>query len=313
MKTDKQEVNMKTTRDKVIEVITSFSGQGNMLTIPRVFLALTGDLNSALLLNQIVFWTGRGALEKTIWKTYADWEKEIGLNKNQVEYAKKRLEKLGMIDTIVLRANGSPTVHYRLNFEKLIEKIEDTGSVSNGLLKIQQSIAEKSAIHNGKISKHNIIPPQKITTVDNTHTSGRGSEEENPQEKKKDIKPLKARGMAVNEPRMAGAGFERFWAVYPKKMSRGAAEAVWRKLTPTGDMVDYIIAGVERMKTSKGWRVEGGRFIPFPAKWLEAQGWEDEGCVLMEVSKYSSGAMEWLAEKIRQNPGADFGQDEDES
>lgn len=33
---------------------------------------------------------------------------------------------------------------------------------------------------------------------------------------------------------------------------------------------------IERAMTSEDWQKEGGKFIPYPATWLGARGWEDE-------------------------------------
>jgi hypothetical protein len=70
--------------------------------------------------------------------------------------------------------------------------------------------------------------------------------------------------------------FEKFWKVYPKRVSRGQAEKTWRKLNPNEQLVDTILQAIERAKTSDMWRKDGGQFIPYPATWLNAKGWEDE-------------------------------------
>ena len=37
-----------------------------------------------------------------------------------------------------------------------------------------------------------------------------------------------------------------------------------------------MIATIERATTSEDWLKEGGKYIPYPATWLGARGWEDE-------------------------------------
>lgn len=73
------------------------------------------------------------------------------------------------------------------------------------------------------------------------------------------------------------ARFARFWAGYPKKISRGDAEKAWKGIRPEPDdpLTDAICAAVARAKTSLQWRKDGGQFIPHPANWLRAKGWED--------------------------------------
>ena len=70
--------------------------------------------------------------------------------------------------------------------------------------------------------------------------------------------------------------FSSFWASYPKKVGKGAAETAWRKLKPDADLVAAIIAAVERAKTSRQWLRDGGQYIPNPATWLNQRRWEDE-------------------------------------
>ena len=38
-------------------------------------------------------------------------------------------------------------------------------------------------------------------------------------------------------------------------------------------LVEEIIAAVEANKTSIDWRKDGGKYIPYPATWLNRKGW----------------------------------------
>lgn len=68
--------------------------------------------------------------------------------------------------------------------------------------------------------------------------------------------------------------FSLFWAAYPKKRSRGSAEKAWKRCA-NGNIAE-IMAGLETSKSSNDWRKDNGKFIPYPASWLNARGWEDE-------------------------------------
>lgn len=70
-------------------------------------------------------------------------------------------------------------------------------------------------------------------------------------------------------------GFDRFWQAYPKKASKGQAEKVWQKLSPDEQLTEQILQAVERAKTRADWQKQEGQFIPYPATWLNAKGWED--------------------------------------
>lgn len=71
-------------------------------------------------------------------------------------------------------------------------------------------------------------------------------------------------------------GFDRFWRAYPKKKSKGDAERAWKKLQPDEPLQDSILDAIERARTSAEWKKDGGQYIPYPATWLNAKGWEDE-------------------------------------
>ena len=70
-------------------------------------------------------------------------------------------------------------------------------------------------------------------------------------------------------------GFELFWGIYPKKRSKGQVEKAWAKIKPDEQLQDRILNALERAKTSADWQKDGGQFIPYPASWLNAKGWED--------------------------------------
>lgn len=72
--------------------------------------------------------------------------------------------------------------------------------------------------------------------------------------------------------------FDKFWQSYPKKRSKGQAEKAWEKIKPDEQLLDRILKSLERAKTSVDWKKEKGRYIPYPATWLNAKGWEDEYC-----------------------------------
>lgn len=70
--------------------------------------------------------------------------------------------------------------------------------------------------------------------------------------------------------------FNDFWKAYPKKRSKGDAEKAWKKLKPNEQLHNRIMKSLEQAKTSVDWTKEGGKYIPYPATWLNAKGWLDE-------------------------------------
>ena len=55
-----------------------------------------------------------------------------------------------------------------------------------------------------------------------------------------------------------------------------------------------MISKLEEFKKSKDWQKDNGQFIPYPATWLNAKGWEDE--VTEDKKKQIE---DWYAEEYR--------------
>lgn len=71
------------------------------------------------------------------------------------------------------------------------------------------------------------------------------------------------------------AAFQHFWEAYPRRQKRIPAERAWAKVPLRGQAgFDAISAGLERARRSQQW--QDPQFIPLPASWLNAAGWEDE-------------------------------------
>lgn len=64
--------------------------------------------------------------------------------------------------------------------------------------------------------------------------------------------------------------FARFWQAYPRKDGMDAAACVFQKLNVS---VDVILQALEQQKKQPQWQMEGGRYIPTAAKWLERYPW----------------------------------------
>lgn len=95
-------------------------------------------------------------------------------------------------------------------------------------------------------------------------------------------------------------GFEEFYAAYPKHKSRDSAERAWAKLKPDDELRRTIMAAVEAQKRTWDWQKEGGRYVPYPASWLNGRKWTDE--VTTEEAPATTGRAgnpidEWAARK----------------
>jgi hypothetical protein len=67
--------------------------------------------------------------------------------------------------------------------------------------------------------------------------------------------------------------FLAFWAVYPKKVGKGAAWQMWSIHKPVfSDVMDALSW---QLKTEQ-WTRDGGRYVPYPATYLSQRRWQDE-------------------------------------
>lgn len=70
--------------------------------------------------------------------------------------------------------------------------------------------------------------------------------------------------------------FEVFYKAYPKHKSRGDAEKAWKSIKPDDALLAKIMKALETAKKDPNWQKEKGQYVPYPASWLRAKGWEDE-------------------------------------
>lgn len=94
----------------------------------------------------------------------------------------------------------------------------------------------------------------------------------------KDIK-AKAEEEKQNKGKKRNSGyteeFERFWKVYPKKASKGAAFRAFKKIDMTEELLNEIINKV-KLLTEYNWSTRPKEYIPHASTWLNADGWLDE-------------------------------------
>lgn len=110
-------------RGTVFDLIKQFSGQKQVLTIPRLYIAMTGDHLEALLLSQIVYWSARTKNpDGWFYKSYQEWDEELGMSQYQVKRAATALREFG-VETKLKKADGAPTLHYRIDGTTFINSI----------------------------------------------------------------------------------------------------------------------------------------------------------------------------------------------
>ena len=98
-------------------------------------------------------------------------------------------------------------------------------------------------------------------------------------------------GTGTKHPSPSGelVGFEKFWLTWPKsdrKVAKGKCLEAWVKANAEV-LADSVVAHVERLKASQGWRKDGGQFIPAPLAYLNQRQWEG-------TEAANRGANDWV-------------------
>lgn len=187
--------------DPIFQFLKECFGQRSTITIPRALVQLTGELKTALVLSQIIFWHDKTSNEEGwFYKTYEEWQEETGLSKNEVSGAVDRLKPHGIVETELRKVGQTPKLHYRFS------ETEFRGWISRSTSENQKSptsenqnpTSENQKSRTSENQKSYLIA-QKNTTeeyIQNTPpTPSRGnecsaapSEEENP-ERQLDLEP----------------------------------------------------------------------------------------------------------------------------
>jgi hypothetical protein len=82
----------------------------------------------------------------------------------------------------------------------------------------------------------------------------------------------------------AERAFASFWNEYPRKVGKKAALKAYMKVPATERA--NILSALRLHKHSEQWQKDGGKFVPYPATWLNGERWDD---VLEPATKTKAG------------------------
>ncbi|MGK8937151.1 conserved phage C-terminal domain-containing protein [Staphylococcus epidermidis] len=153
-------------RDYISSIITQFSGQNNIIPIPTIYIRITEDYPSAALLNQMIYWSDRTSRKDGyFYKSYNEWYEELHLTEYQVRRATKKLKSFGFVDTALKKANGAPTLHYKVDTKEVSEwilKKLKNGNLRNSRMdseETQESLTEITTKTTTETTNNNILSP----------------------------------------------------------------------------------------------------------------------------------------------------------
>lgn len=74
----------------------------------------------------------------------------------------------------------------------------------------------------------------------------------------------------------AGANdFEEFWKHYPRRKDRMKALRAWNASRSVRPPLPQLLAALDKFKESRSWQEQDGRFVPYPATWLNGHRWQE--------------------------------------
>jgi len=142
----------------------------NIIAIPRLFVDLTGNIEAAIFLSQLLFWSDKGKRsDGFIYKSRQEWVAETGLTDYSLRKSRERLEELGILETKLHRANGAPTLHYRLQQEALVKEVRR-------FVEINESDLLKSTNGNVETNESMICRNQRMSNRDHQEKTPGGDD-----------------------------------------------------------------------------------------------------------------------------------------
>lgn len=164
----------------------------------------------------------------------------------------------------------------------MLQQLADSGFI------IRYTVEEDDFIQIVNFSKHqnphmkekdSEIPPPPGFEAETSGKHGsstrqaRGKNEEKGEEKPPATPPEED---PEAKPGLQEMRFNQFWEAYPNKKAKKDAQKAWTKLKPTAVLFEKIMTAIRIAKESVEWTKENGRFIPYPATWLNGGRWDDE-------------------------------------
>lgn len=237
----------------------------------RMDIAEKYGLDAAVLLHNIVYWTEKNAAENRhfhkgrywMYATIKGFAQMYPLwSESQIRRIISRLRDSGALLVGEFNENRMlRTIWYSPSDEILT--LYETGYDS-------ESICQKQ-------------PMQVTNPADANDENGKCIYNENKKLQQEELSVVSQKTMPCqSEAQML---FDRFWAAYPKKKGKESARRAWRKLRPDMALCRVMASALDRQKQSEDWRRDGGKYIPYPASWLNGRRWEDEPDNLSDESE----------------------------
>ena len=256
----------------VKSIISGFSGRQNIISFPALYVEIVKDLNTALILNQVVFWSDRTKRKDGFfYKSYKEWGEETFLSQYQVKRSIKKLEELSLVETKLKKANGAPTVHYKANIDVLTSLISEHFNYEE----TKQSDYEETKQSDYEETKQSLT--DEYTYKDN---------------------PAEAELKNTNTNKQLEEDFENLWKKHPNK--KGNKKSSFKKY------VKAIEGGAKHEEISKGldkfiaYCQQNKWYTPaYASTWFNQERWESDYEIKNNNDIDQEQNMDWLSDSSK--------------
>lgn len=184
--------------------------------------------------------------------------KTLHWGKEKIAKTKNVLKKCGLIE-IIQQRNESKIIGWFVKINYIIS--ENTMSK----IKVEQEVLNQEVLKSTSTEQDTIALRNNINCLKNKIQL---LEEEN--------NKLKSLLKESENKNFNSDLINIFWEAYPKKKSKGNVEKWFYKNKPSEELVNIMIDKINLLKETEQWKNDNGQYIPYPASWLNAKGWEDE-------------------------------------
>jgi hypothetical protein len=194
----------------------------------------------------------------------------------------RALERRGKIsiETSKSTDTGYTLITLRENWQNWVQERPTEAQDTNIEPRIESTTDSASCIHptiprpSSDLHRPDTSNKGQKQKTSNSEKKGRQGETFSASREQDSHSSLEARRGIKGDP----PGFPAFWEAWPpiRRLDRKRAVAEWRKLNPSAALVERILAAVRAWSETFDWQKEGGKYIPYPHRWIRDERWHDQ-------------------------------------
>lgn len=251
-------IGLKPNELHILSIILSFNKAGQDYSGSCNFLSKELNITPRTALNTLTSLINKGFIKKqaskggnvSIYSVNEKFLKDIFLN----------YEKNSQL------TNKENTVNYEKNSQKLCK---------NFTVNYENFSYNKNIYKNNNKNIYAHLENKQVDSYENDSLSSNTIKQESKN------KTIKKQNKELNE--LQKKQFDKFWQAYPRKVSKKEAQKSWKKINPSLELFEKILKALEMVKQTEQWKKDNGKFIPYPATWLNQERWTDEIKMMQDI------------------------------